>query len=87
MEEAEEVRDWGVAVETEVEEVEEVKEVEVEGVEEVWAARRSSVPRVAPRTFSQRSFDVIQSSHISKFAGPVRTGQVTVSLEDDSGIT
>ena len=49
--------------------------------------RRTLVPRVAPRTFSQRSFDVIRSSHISKFAGPVRTGQVTVSLEDDSDIT
>ena len=68
VEEAEKVRHWGITVETEMEEVE---EVEVEGVEEVWAVRR---------------FDVIQSSHISKFAGPVRTGQVTALLEDDSGI-
>ena len=83
MEEADEVRDWSVTVETEVEEVEEAK---VEGVEEVWAVRRISVLRAAPRTFSQQSFDVIWSSHISKFAGPVRTGQMTALLEDDSGI-
>ena len=48
--------------------------------------RRMLVPRVALKTFSQQSFDVIQSSHISKFASLVGTGQVTALLEDDSGI-